>query len=172
MMAKRKAVPKRKPSKRKPRKIVPEATNPFLAYGNSLPRNLTHEIRSDIEDGNLDIEELVNAIHTLDQFNNKEPLVKLLVSRSTTEAELLADVIDRYIPKRDRRRSPIYLLDPDHHTMLNALGDVSELRAAGMSVREAITRVAKERGIRPNKLVEWRGGRSRWQRTQRKSARK
>jgi hypothetical protein len=175
MMAKRKAAPKRKSVKRKPREIVPEPLNPFLEYGGSLPRSLTFEIRSKIDDGNSDLEELVNALHALDQIGNKKPLVELLKSRGTTPTEsvLLADLIDRHIlPKRGRRRDPIYVLKEDHHTMLNALARVGELRAGGMSLDEAVTKSAQEHGIPHSRLVEWRAGRSRWQRNNRKSARK
>jgi hypothetical protein len=169
-MAKRKAGPKRKASKRKPREIVPEPLNAFQAYGNALPRSLTHEIRSEIDGGNRELEELVNAIHALDQFGDKKPLVELFTSQGTTTAKLIADMIDRYIPKRDRRRQPIYVLRADHHIMLNAVAEVRELQASGMSRADAITQVTEGHNIDINKMVEWVAGRARPMRKQKACA--
>jgi hypothetical protein len=172
MMLKRKGPTKRKRSlKRKPQKIVPdEPLNPFQEYGNSSPHNLTHEIRSEIDDGNRELEDLLNAIHAIDRFGvrrprpDKKPLIELLMSRSTTLAEnkLVADLIDRHIlPKRGRPRRPVYVITHDDHILSNAIGDVDELRARGFSRIDAIARVAERLDITYDKLDDAYSGRRR-----------
>jgi hypothetical protein len=171
MTAKRKA-PKRKPPERKPPEIaVPVELDPFEEYGNSSPHNLTHKIRSEIDDGNRELEDLVDAIHAIDQYDvtnprpDKKPLIKLLMSRGTTppENKLLADWIDRKVPptRAGRPRRPVYTMSHDDRILSNACGDVEELRGGGLSVANAITQVAKERGIPRSKLADFRDGRRR-----------
>jgi hypothetical protein len=162
MMAKRGAPPKRKAPKRKPHKIFLEELDGFAEYANSSPHNLTHKIRSEIDDGNSDLRDLVDAIHATDQYAvtnprpDKKPLIKLLMSRGTTRAEneLLADWIDRKVPptRAGRPRRPVYAMSHDDHILSNARGDVEELRTGGLSVADAITQVAKEQGI-PHKTL-------------------
>jgi len=161
-MAKPKALPKRKAPKRKPREIILEELDPFEKYGNSSPHNTTHEIRSKIEDGNRNLEALVDAIHAIDQYKltnprpNKTPLIGLLMSRGTTkeENELLADLIDRVVLKWGvgARKLPAYLIADDHHDMLNARADVEELQAGGLSLTKAIERVSGNLNIPYSKL--------------------
>jgi hypothetical protein len=153
MAKKRKLPSKRKPSKRK-RDIAPEPLDPFEEYGNSSPHNTTHEIRSKIEDGNRNLEALVDAIHAIDQFHltnprpDKTPLIDLLNSRGTTKAEneLLADLIERVVLKWGvgPRKLPAYLIADDHHNMLNARARVQELRASGLSRPKAIERISED----------------------------
>jgi hypothetical protein len=173
MMVKRKGPPKRKPSlKRTPRKIAaPDAPlDPYEEYGNLSPHNLTHKIRSEIDNGNRDLETLVDTIHAIDQHRlpnprpDKAPLIKLLESRGTTAAEnkLLADLIDRVVltwPVGARRR-PAYMITDDEHVLINACADVRGLRAKKLSVGEklsvtdAVTRVAAEYNMPYNKLLD------------------
>jgi hypothetical protein len=177
-MAKRTASPKRKATKRKPRKTVPdEPLDPFEEYANSSPHSLTHEIIFEIYNGNRDLEALVDAIHAIDQYRlpnprpDKAPLIKLLESRGTTAAEnkLLADLIDRVVltwPVGARRR-PAYMITDDEHVLLNACADVRDLRAKKLSVGEklsvtdAVTRVAAELNIPYSKLLDAYQGRTR-----------
>jgi hypothetical protein len=175
-MVKRKP-PRGKPSKRKPREIVaPEELDGFDEYANSSPHNLTHKIRSEIDDGNRDLEALVDTIHAIDQYRlpnprpDKAPLIKLLESRGTTAAEnkLLADLIDRVVltwPVGARRR-PAYMITDDHHALLNARADVRDLLGAHppgakLSVTDAVTRVAAEHNIPYSKLLDAYQGRTR-----------
>jgi hypothetical protein len=161
-MAQPKAPPKRKTIKRKPREIILEELDPFEKYGNSSPHNTTHEIRSKIEDGNRNLEAVVDAIHAIDQFHltnprpDKTPLIDLLMSRGTTkeENELLADLIDRVVLKWGvgARKLPAYLIADDHHHMLNARAYVQELRASGLSRPKAIERVSEDLNIPYSKL--------------------
>jgi hypothetical protein len=171
MMAKLKASPKRKTTKRKPRKIVPDKPlDPFEEYGNSSPHSLTHKIFFEIHDGNRDLEALVDAIHSIDQYRllnprpDKAPLIKLLESRGTTAAEnkLLADLIDRVVltwPVGARRR-PAYMITDDEHVLLNACGDVRDLLDAAklsgkkLSVDDAVTRVAAKYNTPYDKLLD------------------
>jgi hypothetical protein len=178
MMAKRKASLKRTKSKHKPREIAtPVELDPFEEYGNSSPHGLTHEIRSEIDDGDGDLEALVNAIHFIDQYRltnprpDKKPLIKLLNSRGTTAAEnkLLADLIDRVVLTWGvgARRRPAYMITDEDHNLLNARADVKELlRIAKLSgekllVADAVTRVAAERNIPYSKLLDTYQGRTR-----------
>jgi hypothetical protein len=145
---------KRKAPKRKPREIVEEKWDGFEEYANSSPRNLTYEIRYEIEEGgNRGLEDLVNAIHAIDQYGltkprpDKKPLIELLRSRSTTPNEnlLLADLIDRNIlPKGGRPRRPMYIMTVDDKTLSNASYKVEELRNLGWSRADAINRVAAD----------------------------
>jgi hypothetical protein len=170
-MAKRKPSPKREASKRKPRKIVPDQPlDLFEEYANSSPHSLTHEIFFEIHDGNHDLEALVNAIHAIDQYRlrnprpDKAPLIKLLESRGTTAAEnkLLADLIDRVVltwPVGARRR-PAYAISDEEHVLLDACGDVRDLRDAAklsgekLSVADALTRVAAKYDVPYNQLLD------------------
>jgi hypothetical protein len=177
MMAKRKPPPKRKASKRKRREVVLEELDPYEEYGNSSSHNLTHKIRSEIDNGDRGLEALVDAIHAIDQYRlpnprpDKKPLVKLLESRGTTAAEnkLLADLIDRVVltwPVGARRR-PAYMITDDEHVLLNACADVKDLRDAAklsgkkLSVADAVTRVAAELNIPHSKLLDAYQGRTR-----------
>src|SRR5450631_260601 len=170
MMAKRKAAPKRKPSKRK-REKAPEPLDPYEEYGNSPPHNLTHKNRSEIDDGNRDRKRFLNALHAHDQFGvtnprpDKKLLIELLRSRGTTPAEnkLLADWIERKVPptRPGRPRRPAYTMSKDDQILSSASGDVQELRAGGLSVANATALVAKERGIPRSKLADFREGRRR-----------
>jgi hypothetical protein len=177
-MVKRKASPKRKTAKRKPREVVLEELDGFgeLVHS-SHPGNLTHKILSEIHDGNRDLEALLDAIHCVDQYRlpnprtDKKPLIKLLKSRGTTAAEneLIADLIDRLKltwPVGARRR-PAYMITDDEHVLLNACADVRDLRAKKLSVGEklsvadAVTRVAAELNIPYSKLLDAYQGRTR-----------
>jgi hypothetical protein len=171
MMVKRKGPPKRKATKRKPRQIVPDQPlDPFEEFGNSFPHYLTHKILSEVDDGDYDLEALVDAIHAIDQYRlfnprqDKKPLIKLLESRGTTAAEnkLLADLIDRVVltwPVGARRR-PAYTITEDEHALLNACGDVRDLRDAAklsgktLSVDDAVTRVAAKYNVPHSKLLD------------------
>jgi hypothetical protein len=95
MMAKRRAAPKRKPSKRN-REKAPAPLDPYEEYGNSSPHNLTHKNRSEIDDGNRDREDFLNALHAHDQFGvtNPRPDKKLLVTRHDTCGERVAGRLD------------------------------------------------------------------------------
>jgi hypothetical protein len=168
-MAERKSPPKRKAPKRKPREIVLEKLDPFEEYGNKSPHNLTHEIRAEIDDGNCDLEALVDAIHAIDQYHltnprpGKEPLIKLLKSRGTTKAEneLIADLIDRVVLKWPigKRRRPAYMITDDEHALLNACGNVRNLLdatplGAKLSVNDAVMRIAAQYNISHSKLLD------------------
>jgi hypothetical protein len=152
-MAKRNAPPKRKAPRRKPREIVLEPLNPFEEYGNESTRSLTHEILAEIDDGNDNLGDLVNALHAFDQYHltnprpSKEPLIRLLKSRGTTKAEneLIADLIGRVVLKwgAGPRMLPAYMIEDDHHNLLNARADVQELQARGYSLTEAINQVSE-----------------------------
>ena len=165
-MAKPKALPKRKAPKRKPREIVPEQERDgFDDFLNSHhPGNVTHEIFFELHNGNPTLEDLLDAIHCVDQYQltdprpDKKPLIKLLKSRGTTKAEneLLADLIDRVVLTWPvgRRRRPAYLITDDDHHLSNARVSVKHLRDDGLSVVEAITQVSKETGIPYQKLED------------------
>jgi hypothetical protein len=47
------------------RETVPEHPDPFEDYGNESPSDLTHEIRSEIDDGNRDLEDLGSKLINL-----------------------------------------------------------------------------------------------------------
>src|SRR6266478_8013640 len=98
---------KRKPPRKPHKTVTPdESLDPYEEYGDSSPHNLTALIFSEIDDGNRELEDLVDAIHAIDQYDvrnprpDKKPLINLLRSRGTTPAEnkLLADWIDRKVP--------------------------------------------------------------------------
>jgi hypothetical protein len=160
---------RRKKSQR--RDIVLEDLDPFEEYANESPSNLTHEIRSDIDDGNRDLDRTINAIHAIDQYKlknprpDKKPLITLLKSRGTSAAEnkLLADLIERLVLKWPvgARRRPAYVITNDDHALLNARADVSGLRAGGLSVADAITQVAADYGTPEQKLADAYQGRRR-----------
>jgi hypothetical protein len=170
-MAKRKPSPKREATKRKPRKIVSDQPlDLFEEYGNSSPHNLPHKIRSEIDDGDFDLEAMVDAIHAIDQYRLPKPrpdkaaLIKLLGSRGTAAAEnkLLADLIDRVVltwPVGARRR-PAYMITEDEHALLNACAEVRDLLDAAklsgkkLSVADAVTRVAAKYNMPYNKLLD------------------
>jgi hypothetical protein len=170
-MAKRKASPKRKPTKRKTRTIVPDKPlDRYEEYGNLSPHNLTHKILSEIDDGNRDLEALVDTIYAIDQYRlpnprpDKAPLIKLLKSRATTAAEnkLLADLIDRVVlrwPVGARRR-PAYMITDDEHVLINACADVKDLRDAAklsgkkLSVTDAVTHVAAKHDVPYSQLLD------------------
>jgi hypothetical protein len=171
MMAKRKTPRKQKASKRKPRETIPEERDGFDEYGSATASHLTHEIFFEIHNGNSNLENLVNAIHCIDQYRlqkprpDKKPLVEILKSRGTTVAEnkLLADLIDRAVltwPVGARRR-PAYMQSEEDHHLRNALVSVRRLRDDGLSVAEAITQVSKEYGIPYQKLEDAYHGRRR-----------
>jgi hypothetical protein len=173
MIVKRKLPSKRKTAKRKPRETPDAPLDPYEEYGNSSPHSLTHEIRSEIHDGDHDLEALVNAIHSIDQYHltnprpDKKPLITLLESRGTTalENKLLADLIDRVIlrwPVGARRR-PAYMISEDKHALLNACADVRDLLGAHpkLSVTNAVERVAADHKIPYSKLLDAHQGRTR-----------
>jgi hypothetical protein len=171
-MAVNKARSRRQVRKRKPRKVVHERPlDPFEAYGNSSPHNLTHELRSDLEDGNTCLQELLDAIHAIDQFHlenrreTKAPLIQLLMSRGTTRTEnaLLADLFDRLVLKWPvgARRRPAYLISEDDHVLINALYDVELLKTRGTKVGAALAQIAKKRDIPLEKLVAAQNGQRR-----------
>ena len=86
------------------------------------------------------------------------------MSRGTTLAEnkLVADLIDRHIlPKKGRPRRPVYVITDDDHILSNAIGDVRELRAVGLSRTDAITCVAEKLNITYEKLDDDYSGRRR-----------
>jgi hypothetical protein len=184
LMAKMQASPKRKTSKIKPPEIVAAVElDGFDEFMNEhhLPKYLTHEILSEIYDGNDHLEELVIAIHAIDKFRppespDKKPLIALLRSRGTTAAEneLIADVFDRVVLKWPvgARRLPSYMIAEDHHTLLNARGDVQELQAMGLSLAKAIERVSENLNIPYAKLEGVCRGQARFVRKQRKKIKK
>ena len=153
-MAKRKAPPKRKAPKRKLRKIVAdEPKNHWHEFMDMSPRYLNHDIVFEIDNSNQNLDHLVNAIHALDQYRvrrpqpDKKPLIELLRSRGTTlaENELVADLIDRHIlPKRGRPRRPVYVITDEDQLLNTACSEVEDLRAAGFSRADAITRVSAD----------------------------
>jgi hypothetical protein len=163
---------KHKSPKRKPSEIAaPVELDPFEEYGNSSPRNLTALILSEIDDGNRYLEDLVNALHALDKSAgaNKAQLVKLLKSTGETRDTLMADLLERYILKRPEghQRQPVYSMTDKNAAFESARGEVAELQAVAklrgdrLSAADAVTRVAKERGIPRHKLDDYVNGRSR-----------
>jgi hypothetical protein len=161
---------KRKSSKRKPRDIAaPVQRDPFAEYGDSSSR-FSALVLSEIYDGNRKLEDLVNALHALDKSAgaNKAQLVELLKSGETHD-KLMADMLERYILKRPEghQRQPVYSITDNNAALESARGEVAELKAAAklrgdrLLAADAVTRVAKERGIRRRTLDDSVNARSR-----------
>jgi hypothetical protein len=149
MMAKRKAAPKRKPSKRKPREIVPEPLDPFEAYGTSHPRNLSLMILSEFDDDNSRIMEWVEAFYAIDKSAgaNKAQLVELLKSTGEKRDRLTADLLERYDlkrPSKGRPRLPLYHMTDDDKVLHSVSHAVEVLQDAGYSRTDAVTRIDAE----------------------------
>jgi hypothetical protein len=149
MMAKRKAAPKRKSVKQKPREIVPKPSNPFLKYGKSMPRNLSLMVLSELDDDNSHLMEWVEAIYAIDKTTgaNKAPLVKLLQSTGEKRDRLVADLFERYDlkrPSKGRPRLPIYNMTDDDNLLHSASNAVKFLQGAGYSRTDAVQRVDAE----------------------------
>jgi hypothetical protein len=171
-MAKRKASPKRKASKRKPREVVLEELDGFDEYAKLSPGHLAPMIYSEIgEDDHSPLWGLVDALHAIDQLGvtnprpNKEPLIDLLKSTGKMWDKLLADLISRYDLKRPKRagrpRRPIYSVSDNGHDLWQARFAVQDLVSKGLSAADAITQVAQKRGIPPQKVADAYYGRAR-----------
>jgi hypothetical protein len=148
MMA-RKATPKRKPRKHKPREIAALVElDGFDEYADSWPGNLSVMILSEFDDHNSRIMEWVDAIYASDKSDgaNNAPLVELLKSTGMKRDLLIADWIDRYNHEKPkgRPRLPIYNMTDDDKVLHSASNAVKELRAEGLSTADATARVAAD----------------------------
>jgi hypothetical protein len=172
-MAKRKASPKRKIAKRKPREVVPDKpVDPYKEHGESSPGHLAPVIWSEVGyDDHSPIWKLLDALHAIDQLGvtnprpNKKPLIDLLRSTGKMWDKLLADLISRYDlerPKRaGRRPRPIYSVSDNGHDLWQARFAVQDLVSKGLSAADAVTQVAQKRDIPPQKVADAYHGRAR-----------
>jgi hypothetical protein len=170
MTAKRKAAPKRKTSKRK---IIPDKPlDPYQEYAETSPGHLAPMIWSEVGyDDHSPIWKLIDALHAIDQLGvtnpqpNKEPLIDLLKSTGKMWDKLLADLISRYDLERPRRAGrrprPIYSVSDNGHDLWQARFAVQDLVSKGLSAADAITQVAQERVIPPQKVEDFYHGRAR-----------
>jgi hypothetical protein len=176
-MAQPKALPKRKAAKRKPREIILKKLDPYQEYGEEMsPGHYAPMIWSEVGyDDNSPIWKLLDALHAIDQLGvtnqrpNKKPLIKLLKSTGTMWDKLLADLISRYDLVRPNRPGrpplPIYCVSDENHLLWQARFAIKELRAKKKgkgkpSVDDAITQIARERGIPRRKVAAAFSGQS------------
>jgi hypothetical protein len=99
--------------------------------------------------------ELIEALVAFDQFRNLEPLKELLCrGRPPGSRRFVDDFFDRHPPrkKRGKQRTPAYDRSDAMRTLLGGVEQIKYLRAEGVSLKDAIDRVASGGSLKKRTL--------------------